>query len=38
MSVQEFYSSMTDLWDQLALTELNELKVCDAYIASREEQ
>ena len=38
MSVQEFYSTMTDLWDQLALTELNELKACDAYIARREEQ
>ena len=38
MSVQDFYSAMTDLWDQLALTESNELKACDAYIARKEEQ
>ena len=38
MSVQEFYSAMTYLWDQLALTESNELNACDAYIARREEQ
>ena len=26
MSIQEFYSAMTDLWDQLALTESTEFK------------
>jgi hypothetical protein len=29
---------MTDLWDQLALTELAELKACSAYIDHREQQ
>lgn len=38
MSIQEFYSEMTDLWDQLALTESAELRACAAYIARREEQ
>jgi len=38
MSIQEFYSAMTDLWDQLALTESEELRACAAYIAHREEQ
>ena len=38
MSVQEFYFTMIDLWDQLALTKLNELKACGAYISHREEQ
>ena len=38
MSVHEFYSAMTDLWDQLALTESAELKACGAYIAHREQQ
>ena len=38
MSVQEFYSAMTNLWDQLALTEFNELKACGAYISRKEEQ
>ena len=38
MSVQEFYSAMTYLWDQLALKESNELKACGAYIAHGEEQ
>jgi hypothetical protein len=33
MSIQEFYSAVTDLWDQLALT---ELKACGAYIERRE--
>jgi hypothetical protein len=37
-SIQEFYSAMTDLWDQLALTELAELKACSAYIDHREQQ
>jgi hypothetical protein len=36
MSIQEFYSAMTDLWDQLALTESAELKACGAYIKRRE--
>jgi len=38
MSIQEFYSAMTDLWDQLALTESAELKACGAYIKRREYQ
>ncbi|KAJ6993058.1 hypothetical protein NC653_016247 [Populus alba x Populus x berolinensis] len=38
MSIQEFYSAMTDLWDQLALTESTELKACGAYIERREQQ
>jgi hypothetical protein len=38
MSIQEFYSAMMDLWDQLALTESTELKVCGAYIERREQQ
>ncbi|XP_031263267.1 uncharacterized protein LOC116121448 [Pistacia vera] len=38
MSVHEFYSAMTALWDQLALTESAKLKACGAYIASREQQ
>jgi hypothetical protein len=38
MSIQEFYSTMTDLWDQLTLIELVELKACGAYIAHREQQ
>jgi hypothetical protein len=38
ISIQEFYSAMTDLWDQLALTELAELKACGAYIELREQQ
>jgi hypothetical protein len=38
MSIQEFYSSMTDLWDQFVLTESAELKACGAYIESREQQ
>jgi hypothetical protein len=29
---------MTDLWDQLALTESVELKACGAYIEHREHQ
>ena len=35
ISIQEFYSTMTDLWDQLALTELTELKACGALIDCR---
>jgi hypothetical protein len=38
MSIQEFYSSMTDLWDQLVLIESAELEACGAYIESREQQ
>ncbi|XP_022859302.1 uncharacterized protein LOC111380069 [Olea europaea var. sylvestris] len=38
MSIQEFYSAMTDLWDQLVLTESTELKACAAYITCREQQ
>jgi hypothetical protein len=38
MSIQEFYSAMTDLRDQLALTESAELKACGAYIERREQQ
>ena len=38
MSIQEFYSAMTDLWDQLALTKLTKLKACGAYIERREQQ
>jgi hypothetical protein len=38
MSIQEFYSTMTDLWNQLALTESAKLKACGAYIESREQQ
>jgi hypothetical protein len=38
MSIQEFYSAMTDLWDQVALIESAELKACGAYIEHREHQ
>ena len=38
MSIQEFYSAMTDLWDQLAFIESAELKACGAYIERREQQ
>jgi len=38
MSIQEFYSAMTDLWDQLALTKSTELKACGAYIERKEQQ
>jgi hypothetical protein len=36
MSIQEFYSAMINLWDQLTLIELTELKACGAYIERRE--
>ncbi|XP_020271847.1 uncharacterized protein LOC109847014 [Asparagus officinalis] len=36
--VMDFYSEITDLWDQLALTESAELKVFEPYITRREEQ
>ena len=38
LSVQEFYGSMSDLWDQLALTESAELKAFKPYTDRREEQ
>ena len=38
MNIQEFYSVMIDLWDQLALTELEELKAGGAYIERKEQQ
>ena len=38
MSIQEFYSTITYLWDQLALTESAELWAFVPYIVSREEQ
>jgi len=38
MSIQEFYSAMTNLWDQLTVTESVELKACGAYIERREQQ
>ena len=38
LSIQEFYSAMTDLWDQLAFMESAELRACASYIAHREEQ
>ena len=38
MTIQEFYSAMTNLWDQLALMESPELKVVKAYIDQRNEQ
>ncbi|KZV56542.1 hypothetical protein F511_16141, partial [Dorcoceras hygrometricum] len=38
MSIQEFYSAMSNLWDQLALTESDRLRVFEPYIARREEQ
>ncbi|KAK4734024.1 hypothetical protein R3W88_008285 [Solanum pinnatisectum] len=31
MSIQDFYAAMSDLWDQLALTESAELKVFEPY-------
>ena len=38
LSIQEFYSAMSSLWDQLALTESAELRAVAAYISRREEQ
>jgi plasmid maintenance system antidote protein VapI len=38
MTIHEFYSAMTNLWDQLALMESPELKVVKAYTDHREEQ
>jgi hypothetical protein len=36
--IQEFYSAMTYLWDQLAFTESVKLKAWNAYIDHREQQ
>ncbi|KAJ9544353.1 hypothetical protein OSB04_024060 [Centaurea solstitialis] len=38
LSVQEFYATMSDLWDQLAHTESAELKAFKPYISRSEEQ
>jgi len=38
MSIHEFYSTMIDLWDQLAIIESAELKACGAHIALKEQQ
>jgi hypothetical protein len=38
MTIHEFYSAMTNLWDQLALMESAELKSVKAYTDQREEQ
>lgn len=38
MSIQEFYSAMSNLWDQLAFTESAELQAFKAYTDRREEQ
>ncbi|TLX69530.1 hypothetical protein E9993_22940, partial [Labilibacter sediminis] len=38
LSVQEFYAAMSDLWDQLALTEPAELKAFKPYVDRRESQ
>ncbi|XP_062114820.1 uncharacterized protein LOC133827805 [Humulus lupulus] len=38
MNVQEFYSAMSNLWDQLALTESTELRAFSPYIAWRDAQ
>ena len=38
ISIQDFYSAMTTLWDQLALIELAELNAFTPYIVRRESQ
>lgn len=38
MSIQEFYSVMSNIWDQLALTESAALREFELYIARREKQ
>lgn len=38
LSIQEFYTAMSSLWDQLALTESAELRAFTAYIDRREAQ
>ncbi|XP_047342810.1 uncharacterized protein LOC124946290 [Impatiens glandulifera] len=38
LCIQDFYSAMSDLWDQLALTESEELRVLTPYITHREQQ
>ncbi|XP_050890354.1 uncharacterized protein LOC127095752 [Lathyrus oleraceus] len=37
MTIQEFYSAMTNLWDQLAIIESTGFKVIKAYTDQREE-
>lgn len=37
-NIQDFYSEITALWDQLAMTEVAELRSFAPYIARREEQ
>ncbi|XP_073154102.1 uncharacterized protein [Henckelia pumila] len=38
MDIQDFYSAMSKLWDQLALTESSELQAFSAYVTHREEK
>ncbi|XP_042472527.1 uncharacterized protein LOC122055222 [Zingiber officinale] len=38
MGIQDFYSAMSKLWDQLALTKSSELRAFLAYVTRREEQ
>jgi hypothetical protein len=38
MTIHEFYSAMTNLWDQLALMESIELKIVKVYTGQREEK
>ncbi|KAG6475385.1 hypothetical protein ZIOFF_064603 [Zingiber officinale] len=38
MGIQDFYSAMSELWDQLALIESSELRAFPAYVTRREEQ
>jgi ERCC4-type nuclease len=38
MTIHEFYSAMTNLWDQRALMESVELKIVKVYIDQREEK
>jgi hypothetical protein len=38
MTIHEFYSAMTNLWDQLTLMESVELKIVKVYTGQREEK
>jgi hypothetical protein len=38
MTIHEFYSAMTNLWDQLTLMESVELKIVKVYTDQREEK
>ncbi|XP_073132810.1 uncharacterized protein [Henckelia pumila] len=38
MGIQDFYSAMSELWDQLALTESSELQAFPTYVTHREEK